>query len=102
MPVTPPGMLTDVKPEQPLNALVPMLVTPMGMVVFLQPAISVFPSLDKRALHWLLFASVDLYAVLPASTVIVSNIKHILNAPDSMLVTFLGMLTDVTKQDWNA
>src|SRR5574344_2598393 len=69
--VTPSGMLTDVKPEQPLNALVPMLVTPMGLVVFLQPAISVFPSLDKRALHWLLFASVDLYAVLPASTVIV-------------------------------
>src|SRR5574344_1420859 len=96
------GMLIAVKPKQAENADSTMVVTSLGMVVFLQPVISVFPSSDKRALHWLPFASVDLYAVLPASTVIVSNIKHILNAPDSMLVTFLGMLTDVTKQDWNA
>ena len=37
MEVTPVGMVTDVKPLQPLNALFPMKVTPVGMVIEVKP-----------------------------------------------------------------
>ena len=40
-----------VKLEQPLNALSPILVTPLGIIVFLQPAIRVFEAVSIIALH---------------------------------------------------
>ena len=89
------GMLTDVKVEQLWNARSPMLVTPLGMVVVLQPVISVFPSLDRMALHSLPTPSVDRYAVLLASTVIVVTPEQPSKTRVPILMTLVGMLTDV-------
>jgi hypothetical protein len=88
-------MLTDVKVEQLWNARSPMLVTPLGMVVVLQPAISVFPSLDRMALHSLPSPPVDRYVALLASTVIVVRPEQPSKTRVPMLVTLVGMLTDV-------
>src|SRR5574344_2042722 len=93
--VTLPGMLTDVKVEQLWNARSPMLVTPLGMVVVLQPANSVFPSLDRMALHSLPSPPVDRYVALLASTVIVVRPEQPSKTRVPMLVTIVGMLTDV-------
>ena len=71
-----------------------MLVTPLGMVVLLQPANSVFPSLDRMALHSLLLPSVDRYVTLLASTVIVVKPVQRANTLSPMLVTLPAMLTD--------
>src|SRR5574344_1477618 len=93
------GMLTDVKVEQLWNARSPMLVTPLGMVVVLQPVISVFPSLDRMALHSLLSPSVDRYAVLLASTVIVVTPEQPSKTRVPILMTLVGMLTDVRSEE---
>src|SRR5574344_263970 len=89
------GMLTDVKVEQLWNARSPMLVTPLGMVVVLQPVISVFPSLDRMALHSLPTPSVDRYAVLLASTVIVVTPEQPSKTRVPFLMALVGTLTDV-------
>ena len=46
-------MLIDVSPLQPQNASSPMLVTELGMVVFLQPVIKVFVAVSMMALQLL-------------------------------------------------
>src|SRR5574344_1256743 len=80
-----------------------MLVTPPGMVVVLQPANSVFPSLDRMALHSLPSPPVDRYVALLASTVIVVRPEQPWKTRVPMLVTPLGMLTDVNAEhQWNA
>ena len=51
MQVTEPGMVIEVKPEQLLNALLPMLVTVFGITVFIQPKIRVFDDVSIMALQ---------------------------------------------------
>ena len=44
-------MVTDVKPSQPRKAYSPMLVTELGMIVFLHPVISVLVAVSIMALQ---------------------------------------------------
>ena len=67
--VTEPGMCISVRLEQPPKADAPMVVTPSGMTVFLQPETSLCSSVLIMALE----PSGELYTVLPASTVMLAN-----------------------------
>ena len=51
--VTELGIVTEVRPEQYWNAWLPMLVTELGMAVFLQPVINVFVAVSMIALQLL-------------------------------------------------
>ena len=53
MEVTELGMVTAVSPEQPSKAYSPMEVTELGMVVFLQPTIKLFVDVSIIALQLL-------------------------------------------------
>ena len=64
--VTELGMLTEVRLEQLAKASSPMVVTPTGIVVFMQPLISVF---DAVSIIALLFSR-ESYTALPSSTII--------------------------------
>ena len=63
------GMVIDVKLEQPSKAPAPMLVTLLGMTVFLHPAISVLVAVSIIALQF----SRESQIVLPSSTIIDSK-----------------------------
>ena len=63
------GIVTDVKLEQPSKAPAPMLVTLLGMTVFLHPAISVLVAVSIIALQF----SRESQIVLPSSTIIDSK-----------------------------
>ena len=76
-----------------------MLVTLLGMVVFLQPAIRVLLAVSIIALQLLR----ESYFLFPLSTDIEVRLLHSLNAYLPMLVTLLGMVTEVRpEQLWNA
>ena len=60
------GIMTSVSPVQPLKASPPMLVTLLGMIVFLQPDISVLEAVSMMALQ----LSRESYTALPDATVI--------------------------------
>jgi len=76
-----------VRPEQPQNALYPILVTEFGMVELLHPEISVLLDVLIIALQ---FSRLS-YTEFPASTVMLVRLEHLYNAPSPMLVTELGM-----------
>ena len=59
-------MEIEVKPMHPLNALSPIDVTELGIIVFLHPKISVFVAVSIIALQ----LSRESYLLLPLSTVI--------------------------------
>ena len=58
------GMVTEVRLVQSSKALLPMLVTLLGIMVFLQPTISVFDAVSIIALQLLR----ESYTVFPDST----------------------------------
>jgi hypothetical protein len=60
------GIVTDVRPVQPLKALLPIVVTLLGMDVFLHPRIRVFVAVSINALHPPLESKV----LLPSATFI--------------------------------
>ena len=58
-------MVTLVKPLHSSNAWLPILVTELGMIVFLQPLINVFVAVSIIALQF----SRESYTELPLSTI---------------------------------
>ena len=82
------GMITLVRPEQPENALPPMLVTEFGIIVFMHPTTTVFVFVYIIALQ----LSRESNIVFPDSTIIVVSPKQPLNAELSMLVTEFGIV----------
>ena len=82
------GIVMLARPSQLLKAKPPMLVTLLGMVVFLQPAISVFVAVSIIALQPLRLS----YTVLPLSTFMLARLRQSLNAWYPMLVTLFGMV----------
>ena len=86
--VTDEGMVMLVKPVQPENADSPMVVTELGMVVFLQLATSVLVAVSMMALQSLR----ESYFVLPASTLMLVRPEQPANAASPMVVTELGMV----------
>ena len=66
------GMVTDVRPLQPENALRPMLVTLFGIIVFLHPTMSVFVDVSIMALQLLR----ESYTLLPLATFISARPLH--------------------------
>ena len=92
--VTELGMVTEVREEQPRNAWTPMLVTELGMVVDWHPAISVLEAVSIMALQF----SRESYIVLLLSTTIEVREEQPANAHSPMLVTEVGMVTEVREE----
>ena len=91
MVVTPSGMVTEVRSVQPKNESSPMAIMDGGKVVFLQPVIKVLLSVSIIALQ--LFR--ESYAGLPSATEIEVRPLQLEKTPPPMLVTPLGMITEV-------
>ena len=87
-------MLMEVRLEQPSNALSPMEVTDLGMVVFLQPAINVLVAVSIMALQLLR----ESYFGLSLTTEMEVRLEQSENAPSPMFVTELGMLMVVRPE----
>ena len=85
------GMVTDVRPLQSEKAPSPMLVTLSGIAVFLHPLIKVFVDISIIELQ----LSLESYLGLPYSTRIDIKPLQPEKAYCPMLVTLLGMVTDV-------
>ena len=68
-----------------------MLVTLLGIVVFLHPAIRVFELVSIMALQ----LSLESYLLLPASTLMEVRLVQPKNVHPPMLVTLLGMVMEV-------
>ena len=82
-------MVTLVRPLQPANALPPIEVTELGIIVFLHPLINVFVAVSIMALQF----SRELYTELPLSTFMLVKPLQLENAPVPIEVTELGMVT---------
>ena len=92
-------MVTLVKPLQPMNALSPIEVTELGIIVFLHPLINVFVAVSIMALQF----SRESYTELPQSTIKLHKPLQPPNALSPIEVTELGMVTLVKPlQYWNA
>ena len=85
------GMVMEVKPEQLLKADHPMLVTELGIMVFLHPAIKVLLLFLIMALQ----SSRESYISLSEATDIDSKHEQPEKAPPPMLVTELPIITEV-------
>ena len=85
------GISTEVKLVRPEKARSPMLVTLLGMVVFGQPAINVLLSLSMIALQ----LSLESYLGLLGATTIDVKLEQSQKVPQPMLVTLLGISTEV-------
>ena len=81
--VTELGMVKEVRKEQPLNALRPMLVTELGKVVDWHPTIRVLEAVSIIALQF----SRESYIVFPLSTTIEVREEQPENEKSPMLVT---------------
>ena len=68
-----------------------MLVTPLGIIVVLHPAIKVFDAVSMIALQLLR----ESYVPFPFSTDIEAMFSHQAKAYSPMLVTLLGIMTEV-------
>ena len=88
------GIDIEVRPEQPKKALFPILATLLGIIVFLHPAIKVFVAVSIIALQ----LSRESYIELLSSTIIEVRPLQELNALLPMLITLLGMVTDVSLE----
>ena len=82
-------MVTLVKPLQPENALSPIEVTELGIIVFLHPLINVFVAVSIMALQF----SRESYTELSLSTFMLVKPLQPPNAPRPISVTELGMVT---------
>ena len=88
------GIVTEVKPVQPYKAYLPMLVTLLGITVVLHPIINVFDDVSMIALHPSLLS----YVVLPSLTFIFVKPLQPVKADSPMLVTLLGIVTEVKPE----
>ena len=84
------GMVMEVKLLQPQNALSPILITLLGMKVFLHPTISSLEEVLMIALQ----LSRESYTGFPLSTTIEFKLLQSENARYPMLVTLFGMATE--------
>ena len=80
--------------EQPEKAEYPILVTLLGIVVFLQPLISVLVAVSITALQLLRLS----YITFPCSTTIEAIESHPLKAPSPIFITLLGIVTEVKEE----
>ena len=85
------GIVIEVRALQLWNALKPMLVTLLGIIVLLQPVIKVLEDVSIIALQLLR----ESYFVFPPETVIDVRPLQPENAVLSMLVTLLGIVIEV-------
>ena len=88
------GIVTEVKEEQPLKALPPILVTLLGIVVFLQPAMRVLVAVLIIALQ---FSRLSYVEFLLSTTMEVKE-EQSPKAELPMLVTLLGIVTEVKEE----
>lgn len=84
------GISIEVRPVQPAKAS-NILVTLLGMTVFLHPAINVLEAVSMRALQ----LSRESYTVFSESTLIELKFRHPEKILYSINTTFLGMITEV-------
>ena len=90
-------MVIDVKLSWPSKQLEPKLVTELGMVLFLQPAINLFVEVSMIALQF----SLESYIGLSAATTKLSSPMHPEKHHPPTLVMDLGMVMDVKPlQNW--
>jgi hypothetical protein len=89
--VTELGMVIEDRPLQPSKAYSPMLVTVFGITVLLHPVIKVLVFVSMIALQ--LYR--ESYFEFPLSTIIEDRPLQSEKAPFPMLVTELGMVTEV-------
>ena len=85
------GMVTAVRLLQPLRALSPILVTSLGIMVFLHPVINLLDDVSIITLQLLR----ESYILFPDSTLIDVRPLQLEKALSPMLVTLLGMVTAV-------
>ena len=90
MEVTLSGILIAVKPVQPSKALLPIEVTPSGIIVFTHPFINVFEAVSMSALQSLR----ESYTLFPSSTMIEVKFVQFRKTPLPMLVTLSGIVID--------
>ena len=84
-------MVIDVKLKHPLKHFSPKLVTELGMVLFLQPAISLFVAVSMIALQF----SLESYMGLSAATIKLSRPLQCEKHSSPKLVTEFGIVIDV-------
>ena len=84
-------MVTLVKPLQPENELLPIVVTELGIIVFLHTLINVFVAVSIMALQF----PRESYTELPLSTIMLVRPLQLRNAYLPISVTDLGMVTIV-------
>ena len=94
MVVTELGIDIDVKVMKPRKASFSILFTVLGIIVFLQPWIRALVLVLMMALH----PFAELNQRFSSSTVIVSRLRHVANAPSPIVYTFLGMVMEVKPQ----
>ena len=92
--VTPSGKEIDARLVQLEKADLPILFTLSGITVFLQPATRVFVAVSMMALPLFLLS----YVVFPTLTTIEARLEQAEKAPLPMLVTLLGIVTDVRPE----
>ena len=85
------GISTEVRLVHQMNAHSPILVTLLGITVFLQPKINVLVAVSIIALQLLR----ESYIEFPLDTTIVVRPVQPENAEPPMLVTLLGIVTEV-------
>ena len=88
------GIVTEVRPEQPENALLPMFVTLFGIIVFLQPKTKVLVVVSIMALQ----LSRESYTAFPEATLIEAKLSQPRNAISPMLVTLFPIVTEVRPE----
>ena len=81
----------EVRPEHPRNAFSPILVTLLGIIVFLHPVIKLFDEVSIIALQF----SRESYMELPLSTLMEVRPRHAKNAYFPIVVTLLGIVMEV-------
>lgn len=91
MDVTVLGMVTELSPTQPLNAVNPIALMVFGMTVFMQPAIRVPLLVSMMALQ----SPEELYFSLPSSTIMLSRLGQLAKGFASIDVTDFGIETEV-------
>lgn len=82
------GIVMEDRQSQPQNASLPISLTLLGIIVFLHPATNIFEDVSMIALH----PSRESYLGLPPSTSMASRLLQPENADSPILVTELGMV----------
>lgn len=85
------GMVSEDISEHELNALSPIMVTVLGIIVALHPEISLFVDVSMIALQ----PSLESYTALSGTTTMLTKLLQPENTPSRIEVTDLGIVTEV-------